>query len=407
MSRAAVEAAWRLEAPRLIGALLRYTGDLARAEDLAQDALVLALERWSDSEIPRNPGAWLLAVAKNRAIDEARRHAMREDKHRAIAHELARVAEPAEAPVDDDVLRLALVTCHPALSREARVALTLKLVAGLSTAQIARAYLCPEPTIAQRIVRAQRTLREARVPFEAPEGTALLERIPAVLEVIYLIFNEGYSAHAGSSLQRGELCDEALRLGRVLVALLVDHAEAHALLALMELQASRSRARTDANGGAILLADQDRSKWDRLAIARGLAALDRARALARPLGSYALQASIAACHARAARPEDTDWERIVALYDALVAATGSPVVELNRIVAISMVDGPEDALALLDALDDEPALRGYPWLDAVRGDLLARLGQRDRARRAFERAASLTANERERDSLLRRARAAG
>lgn len=406
MSRAAVEAVWRIEAPRLIGALARSTGDLSRAEDLAQDALVLALERWTADEIPRNPGAWLLTVARNRGIDEARHDAMREKKHRSIAHELEEGAARAVDPeaIEDDVLRLVLVTCHPLLSREARVALTLKLVAGLSTEQIARAYLAPEPTIAQRIVRAKRTLSEARVPFEVPEGAELRARIPSVLEVLYLIFNEGYSASVGDTLQRRELCDEALRLGRMLVAIVDQDAESHALLALMELQASRSRARTDGHGAAILLADQDRSKWDRLAIARGTAALDRAERLAQPLGPYALQASIAACHAAARSAQDTDWQRILALYDALVEATGSPVVELNRIVALSMADGPAAALSQLEALDDEPSLRGYPYLEAVRGDLLARLGHHDRARRAFESAASMCGNARERESLLRRAR---
>jgi RNA polymerase sigma-70 factor, ECF subfamily len=409
-TRAAIETVWRIEAPRLIGGLVRFARDLDRAEDLAQEALLTALERWPATGIPDNPGAWLMTTAKNRAVDLGRRRQMIEEKHGEIERDAARWAtfdvESLDAVVDDDVLRLVLTACHPVLSKEARVALTLRLIAGLSTAEIARAFLTSETTMAQRIVRAKRTLSEARVPFEVPRGDELHARVPPVLEVVYLIFNEGYSATAGDDLIRPELCEEAMRLARLLVGLVPDEAEAHGLAALLELQASRAKARINAEGAAVLLFDQDRSKWDRLLITRGLAALARAEALAQPLGPYALQAAIAACHARARVPADTDWPRIVALYDALAEVTGSPVVELNRAVAISMAYGPADALTLVDALADEPALKGYHLLFAVRGDLLARLQRPDEARAAFEKAAMMTTNARERELLFARAASA-
>ncbi len=408
-TRAAIEAVWRIEAARLVGGLVRLVRDVDRADDLAQEALLAALERWPDAGIPDNPGAWLMTTAKHRAIDDARRRTMMAGKHDALARNAATSTtidlDALDRPVGDDVLRLVLTACHPVLSRDARVALTLRLVAGLSTAEIARAFLTAEATMAQRIVRAKRTLAEAKVPFELPAGDELRARIPPALEVIYLVFNEGYAATAGDDWLRPALCDEAMRLGRVLVGLVPDDAEAHGLLALMELQASRARARVGPDGAPVLLADQDRGRWDRLLITRGLAGLARAEALARPLGPYALQGAIAACHAAAARVEDTDWARIVALYDALVELTGSPVVELNRAVAVAMAFGPAEGLALVDDLAGEPALRDYHLVPAVRGDLLARLGRHAEARAAFERAAAMTANARERALLLGRAAA--
>jgi RNA polymerase sigma factor (sigma-70 family) len=408
-TRATIEAIWRIEAARLIGGLVRLVRDVDRAEDFAQAALVTALERWPETGIPDNPGAWLMTTAKNRATDEARRRAMMNGRHR----ELERATTPwttfevesLDEIIGDDVLRLVFIACHPILSRDARVALTLRLVAGLSTAEIARAFLTTEVTVAQRIVRSKRTLAEAKVPFEVPTGEDLHARIPPILEVIYLVFNEGYAATAGDDWLRPELCDEALRLGRILVGLVPDEAEAHGLLALMELQASRARARVGPHGEPVLLAEQDRSLWDRLLITRGLSALRRAEGLQRPLGPYTLQAAIAACHAVSSRLEDTDWGRVLALYDALVELTGSPVVELNRAVAVAMADGPAEGLRLVDALADDPALRGYHLLAAVRGDLLARLGRSAEAKVAFEQAAGLATNARERELLRARAAA--
>jgi RNA polymerase sigma factor (sigma-70 family) len=406
-TRSTVETIWRIEAPRLIGGLVRFTGDLDRAEDMAQDALVAALERWPAAGIPANPGAWLMTTAKNRAVDAARRRRMVDTKHEEIAR-TSELFQPPDvvvdaSPVTDDVLRLMLTACHPVLSREARVALTLKLVAGLSTAEIARAFLTSEPTLAQRLVRAKRTLAEARVPFEIPATDALHERVPAVLEVLYLIFNEGYAATAGDDWVRPALCDEAMRLGRVLAELMPDEAEVHGLVALLELQASRLRARVDARGEPVLLLDQPRARWDHLLITHGLRALSRAEQLARPLGPYTLQAAIAGCHARARTAADTDWVRIVALYDALLETTGSPVVALNRAVAVSMADGAAAGLALVDELADEPALQKYHWLPSARADLLLKLGRHAEAQGQFERAAALAPSERERRLLLARA----
>ncbi len=405
---AAVEAVFRIESPRLIGGLMRLTRDLSRAEELAQDALVIALEQWPESGIPPQPGAWLMTTAKRRAIDALRRDRMIEHKHEALAHELPSTVEAdfetaLDAPVDDDVLRLILTACHPVLSREAQVALTLRLVAGLSTDAIARAYLVPEPTIAQRIVRAKRTLTEARVPFEVPRGDALRDRMSAVLEVVYLVFNEGYLPSAGPHLVKSELCDEACRLARMLVALTPDEPEVHGLCALLELQASRSAARLDARGSPVLLADQDRRRWDPLSIHRGLTSLRRAMQ-GQPLGPYTLQAAIASCHARAPSVQATDWPRIVALYDALAALTGSPVVELNRAVAVGMAYGPDEALDLVDQLADDPALASYHLLHAVRADLLIKLERGAQARAALERAAALCDNAAERALLMDRAR---
>lgn len=403
----AIEAVWRVEAARLIGGLMRLVRDVDLAEDLAQEALLTALERWPDSGIPDNPGAWLMTTAKNRALDDVRRRAMMDGKHSEIERTVAPFTtldvEALDEPVGDDVLRLVLIACHPLLSKDARVALTLRLVAGLSTAEIARAFLTSEPAIAQRIVRSKRTLAEAKVPFELPFGEELRVRIPPALEVVYLIFNEGYAATAGEDWLRPELSDEALRLGRMLVGLVPDDPEVHGLLALMELHASRARARVGPDGEPVLLADQDRTKWDRLLITRGLAALHRAEALKQPLGPYTLQAAIAACHAVASSVEETDWPRVVALYDGLVELTGSPVVELNRAVAVSMAYGPAEGLSLVDELSEEPALSEYHLLPAVRGDLLAKLGRRAEAKAEFERAASMATNARERDLLLARA----
>ena len=407
VTRTTIETIWRIEAARLIGGLTRFVRDVDRAEDLAQDALVAALEKWPVTGIPNNPGAWLMTAAKNRAVDAARRRGMMDDKHREIAHTAPPWAtlddESLDQPVADDVLRLMLVACHPVLSREARVALTLRLIAGLSTAEIARAFLASDATIAQRIVRAKRTLTEARVPFEVPRGDDLRARIPPTLEVLYLIFNEGYAATAGDDWLRPALCDEAMRLGRIVMGLVPDDAEVLGLVALMELQASRTRARTGPDGVPVLLFDQDRRRWDRLLITRGLATLARAEALHQPLGPYTIQAAIAACHARARRPEETDWPRIVALYDALVEITGSPVVALNRAVAISRAYGAAEGLALVDALADEPALAQYHLLPSVRGDLLMQLERWGEAQRELERAAAMTANTRERSLLRERA----
>ena len=405
-----IETIWRIEAARLIGGLVRLVGDVDRAEDLAQEALLAALEHWPSAGIPANPGAWLMTAAKHRALDEARRARRIEEKHAAIEREAQRAHrfdEEAVGQPGDDVLRLVLAACHPILSREARVALTLRLVAGLTTAEIARAFLVTEQAMAQRIVRAKRTLAEAKVPFEVPAGAELHARIPPALEVVYLIFNEGYTATAGADWIRPALCQEAMRLARVLAALVPDEAEAHGLLALLELQASRIPARLGPRGEPVLLLDQDRSKWDRLLVTRGLAALERAEALARPLGPYTLQAAIAACHARARTPEETDWERIVALYDGLAALTGSPVVELNRAVAVAMAYGPAAGLALVDRLAGERALRSYHLLPAVRADLLLKLERRAEAKAELERAAALATNERERELLLLRAAGCG
>jgi RNA polymerase sigma-70 factor (ECF subfamily) len=405
-----VDAVWRIESARLIAGLARLVHDVGLAEDLAGEALVAALEQWPESGVPDNPGAWLMATAQRRGID----HLRRADVHQRKTQELARereIRETAERrdlaaeiddPFDDDLLRLIFTTCHPVLSTDARVALTLRLLGGLTTKEIARAFLVSESTVAQRVVRAKRTLSAARVPFEAPEHDELAARLASVLEVIYLIFNEGYAATAGDDWIRPELIEEALRLGRILAELLPSEREVHGLVALMELHASRARARTGPAGEAVLLLDQDRSRWDWLLVGRGLRALDRAQATRGPVGPYTLQAAIAACHARARVAEDTDWERIVALYDALVQLMPSPVVELNRAVAVGMAFGPEAALELVDGLRSEPALRDYHQLPTVRGDLLAKLGRSEDARAEFERAASLTQNARERAVLLDR-----
>lgn len=405
----AIEAVWRIESARLIGGLVRLVRDLSRAQDLAQEAMLAALATWPQSGIPDNPGAWLMATAKNRALDGLRREQMLTRKHGELADAGGGIHDPdpereLDENVGDDVLRLILIACHPVLSREARVALTLRLLGGLSTDEIARAFLISEPTVAQRIVRAKRTLSEARVPFEVPRGPELLSRLDAVLEVIYLIFNEGYSATRGEDWIRPELCEDAMRLGRVVAQRVPESAEAHGLIALMELQASRLRARVGPAGEPVLLMQQDRSRWDRLLIRRGLAALARAQSLAAPLGSYALQAAIAACHARAPTAAQTDWVRIVALYDALVQLTGSPVVELNRAVAVSMAFGPDAALPLVDALLQGAMLDGYYLLFSVRGDLLYKLRRFAQARAEFVRAAELTNNDSERSVLRRRIR---
>ena len=411
----AIDAVWRIESARLIAGLTRITGDVGLAEDLAQDALVVALERWPQSGIPDNPGAWLMATAKHRAIDQLRRSKMLDRKHEQLGHELeaGRDAGPAQLdaaiddPIGDDLLRLMFIACHPVLSTEARVALTLRLLGGLTTDEIARAFLVPESTVAQRIVRAKRTLREARVPFDVPRGAELTARLASVLEVIYLVFNEGYSATAGDEWVRPALCDDALRLGRILAELVPAEPEVHGLVGLMEIQASRLRARVGPGGEPILLADQDRSRWDQLLVRRGLAALDRAEHLAGALGPYALQAAIAACHARAPTADETDWTRITALYDALAQLTQSPVVEVNRSVAYTMAFGPAAGLEIADALQSEPALASYHLLPTVRGDFLFKLGRFDEARAEFERAAGLTRNARERDLLRARAAACG
>ncbi|MGZ4276296.1 MAG: RNA polymerase sigma factor [Solirubrobacteraceae bacterium] len=409
----AIDAVWRIESPRLIAGLARMVRDVGFAEDLAQDALVTALERWPESGVPDNPGAWLMATAKNRAIDQLRRSARLQGKQEELAREvelqLREAPEDVDAALDDqvgdDLLSLVFTTCHPVLSPDARCALTLRLLGGLTTDEIARAFLVPSPTVGQRISRAKKTLAEANVPFEVPRGPELQARLSSVLDVIYLIFNEGYAATAGDDWMRPALCEDALRLGRIVAGLMPREPEVHGLVALMEIQASRARARTGPGGEPILLLDQDRGRWDRLLMARGIAALGRAERLGGEFGPYALQAAIAACHARARTAEETDWERICALYDALAQLAPSPVVELNRAVAVSMAFGPEPGLAIVDALAGEPALKSYHLLPSVRGDPLARLGRTEEARAEFERAASLTQNERERELLRGRANA--
>ena len=410
-ARAAVETVWRIESARLIAGLARMVRDLGLAEDLAQDALLAALERWPETGVPDNPGAWLMATAKNRAIDLARRARTDERKREEVAHELgilmamdgADLAAEADDEVGDDLLGLMFACCHPSLSTEARVALTLRLLGGLTTTEIARAFLVGEPTVAQRLTRAKRTLRDARADFEVPAGAGLRARLPDVLGVVYLIFNEGYAASSGARWVRTDLCEEALRLGRILAALAPGEPEAYGLIALLEIQASRLGARLGPGGEPILLLDQDRSRWDPLLIVRGLTALREAEDLPAPLGPYGLQAAIAACHARALEPGDTDWVRIAALYEGLGALSPSPVVELNRAVAVGMAFGPEVGLALLERVAAEPALRSYHLLPSVRGDLLARLGREEEAAAEFRRAAELTDNEPERALLRRRA----
>ena len=404
-----IEAVWRIESARLIAGLARTVRDVGLAEDLAQDALVAALEQWPREGVPANPGAWLTAVARRRYVDGVRREVTFERKVEQIGRDLSETENPMDEiefdeHVEDDVLRLIFTACHPVLAREARVALTLKMVGGLTTEQIARAFLVSTPTMAARITRAKKALTEANVPFEVPVGDELAARLASVLEVVYLIFNEGYSATSGEAWVRGELCDEAMRLGRMLAALAPNEAETHGLVALMEIQASRIPARTGRNGEIITLLDQDRARWNRLLITHGLTALSRAESLG-GLGPYVIQAALAACHARAPIAEDTDWVRIASLYSVLARLTPSPVIELNRAVAVSMADGPAAALPLVDALLDEPTMRGYHLLPSVRGDLLSKLGRRDEARAEFERAAGMTANERERDLLLTRAAA--
>ncbi len=409
----ATDAVWRIESARLIAGLARIVRDVGVAEELAQDALVAALEQWPESGVPRNPGAWLMATAKHRAIDLLRRRERLERRLQELGHEVAAQQEAVEPDLEaalgedigDDLLRLVFIACHPVLSTEARVALTLRLLGGLRTEEIARAFLVPESTVAQRIVRAKRTLAEARVPFEVPARAELATRLSSVLEVIYLVFNEGYSATAGEDWMRPSLCEEALRLGRILAELVPKEPEVHGLVALMEIQASRSGARTGPSGEPVLLLDQDRTRWDHVLIRRGLAALQRAEALGGVLGPYALQAAIAACHARARTPEETGWARIAALYDALAELAPSPVVELNRAVALAMAFGPATGLELVDQLTSEPSLKEYHLLWSVRGDLLAKLGRHDEAREEFERAASLTRNGRLRTLNLERAAA--
>jgi len=409
----AIDAVWRIESPRLIAGLARMVRDVGLAEDLAQDALVAALQQWPESGVPDSPGAWLMAIGKRRAIDHIRRTTMAERKHEELGRELE-IQQEARAPdldgsieddFGDDLLRLMFTACHPVLSTDARVALTLRLLGGLTTEEIARAFLVPEQTIAQRIVRAKRTLAEARVQFEVPREAERAARLSSVLEVIYLIFNEGYSATAGEEWVRPAICEDALRLGRTLAELVPKEPEVQGLVALMEIQASRLRARTGPRGEPILLLDQDRSRWDRLLIRRGLAALQRAETLGGALGPYTVQAAIAACHARTRTPEETDWERIVALYDALAEIAPSPVVELNRGMAVGMAFGPAAGLELVDALTSEPSLKTYHLLPAVRGDLLVKLGRFDEAQQEFDRAASMTRNEPERALLLDRAAA--
>ena len=408
----AIEAVFRIESPRLIAGLARMVRDIGQAEDLAQDALLVALEVWPKSGVPDNPGAWLMTTAKRRAIDHLRRRSLIERKREELGREVEARQEvavdndpPFEDDVGDDLLRLIFTACHPVLAPESRVALTLRLLGGLTTAEIARAFLAPEPTIAQRLVRAKRTLAEKRVPFEVPRGPELEARLSSVLAVIYLIFNEGYASTAGDDWMRPALCEDALRLGRILAALAPKEPEAHGLVALMEIQASRLKARVGPEGDPILLLEQNRSQWDQLLIRRGLAALERAEALATPSGPYALQAAIAACHARARAPEETAWSRIVALYDELARRAPSPVVELNRAVAVSRASGPAAGLEIVDQLASEPGMRDYHLLPSVRGDLLARLGRLAEARAEFERAASLAGNLRERALLLERAAA--
>lgn len=406
-----IDAVWRIESARIIAGLARIVRNIGVAEELAQDALVAALEQWPESGIPQNPGAWLMATAKHRAIDLLRRDKRVERKHEELGREIEAQRDMAMADLDaamdddigDDLLRLVFTACHPVLSTEARVALTLRLLGGLTTEEIARAFLVPEPTVAQRIVRAKRTLAERRVPFEVPRGAELAARLSSVLDVIYLVFNEGYTATAGDDWMRPALCEDALRLGRILAELAPEEPEVHGLVALMEIQASRSRARVSPSGEPILLFDQNRALWDQLLIRRGLAALDRAERLGDARGRYALQAAIAACHARALTPAATNWRRIVELYTELARLAPSPVVELNRAVAVAMAFGPAAGLELMDALTSEPSLQGYHLLPSVRGDLLSKLGHRDEARAEFERAAALTGNARERQMLLNRA----
>ena len=408
-----VEAVWRMESAKIIAKLARMLRDVGLAEELAQDALVTALEQWPTSGVPNNPGAWLMTTAKNRALDQLRRFKLLQRKHETIAKDAELLEPKLPAPDEesddfgDDLLRLMFIACHPVLSTEARVALTLRMLGGLNTAEIARAFLVPEPTIGQRIVRAKRALAEAKVPFELPRAEELAGRLASVLGVIYLIFNEGYAATAGDEWMRPALCEEALRLGRILAELAPQEPEVHGLIALMEIQASRAGARTGSSGQPILLLEQDRSRWDQLLIRRGLAALARAEALGGALGPYALQAAVAACHARARSAEETDWVRIVALYDALTQLAPSPVVDLNRAVAISMAFGPDAALEIVDNLVDDPRLSAYHLLPSVRGDLLEKLGRFDEARSEFTRAAALAQNARERSLLLGRAAACG
>ena len=411
----AIDAVWRIESAKIVAGVARLVRDIGLAEELAQDALVSALEHWPESGVPDNPGAWLMAAAKNRALDRLRHQKLAAEKLEQLGRDLD-AQEALIVPdfvdeldaarsddIGDDLLRLIFTACHPVLSTEARVTLTLKLLGGLTTDEIARAFLVPEPTIAQRIVRAKRSLRDARVPFEVPRGEALGERLASVLEVVYLVFNEGYTATAGDDWMRPALIDEALRLGRMLAELAPAEAEVHGLAALMELQASRAKARVDESGRPVLLADQDRTRWDRLLIRRGLAALQRAHATAQSPGPYSLQAEIAACHARAANATDTDWPRIASLYEALAGVMPSPVVELNRAVAVAMTYGPAAGLEIIDTLQGERSLQQYQWLPSVRGDLLEKLGRREEARAEFERAAQLARNVRERELLLQRA----
>ncbi len=409
----AIETVWKIEAPRLIAGLARMLRDVGQAEDLAQEALLVALERWPLDGVPDNPGAWLMTTAKRRAIDLLRHHRMQDDKRAALECELETAAmthapdhaDALDDDIGDDLLRLIFTACHPVLTRDMQVALTLRMLGGLTTPEIARAFLVPEPTVAQRIVRAKRTLAEKHVPFEVPRGEDLAPRLAAVLEVVYLIFNEGYTATSGGDWARPALCEEAMRLGRVLAGLAPREPEVHGLVALMEIQASRLHARVGRDGAPVLLLDQDRSRWDRLLIRRGLAGLKRAQKLGGAVGNYALQAAIAACHARAVHADDTDWARIASLYARLAEIAPSPVVELNRAVAVSMAEGPQAGLALVDGLRDADALRDYHLLPSVRGDLLFKLGRRSEARAEFERAASLTGNAREAALLRQRAEA--
>ncbi|HEX6371887.1 MAG TPA: RNA polymerase sigma factor [Longimicrobium sp.] len=409
----AIDAVWRIESARLIAGLARMTRDVGLAEDLAQDALLAALEKWPEAGVPANPGAWLMSTAKRRAIDQFRRGKMLERKHAELGVELEAQQEAAvpdldealDDPIGDDLLRLVFTCCHPVLTQEARVALTLRMLGGLTTEEIARAFLTPVPTLQQRIVRAKKTLSEKRVPFEVPRGAELAERLSSVLGVIYLVFNEGYSATAGDDWMRPALCEDALRLGRILAELSPGEPEVHGLVALMEIQASRLRARSGPTGEPVLLLDQDRARWDHILIRRGLAALERAEALGGAHGPYALQAAIAACHARARTADETDWVRIAELYDELSAMSGSPVVELNRAVAMGMAFGPAIGLEIVDEIAAEPSLRSYHLLPSVRGDLLYKLGRMDEARAEFQRAAGLTQNARERRLLLDRASA--